>query len=95
MLRGIQEVLRSYHKKVNCPLQTYTTDYFIAKTNVSVTRLIQPSSMLPALHAEALVPKPIGYCKVYDEYVVKGILNKGVYESACHSMRSHCCMHPE
>lgn len=71
------------------PPGIYATDDVIAKVEDEALYFTQPSNMTPKEYAEALWIKELRCHHDYDEYVVKGILIKGLHGSLRHSMRSY------
>lgn len=87
-------MLRTHPEVVNCLLQTYAANNFIAKTDAALRRYIPPSTVFPMKYAEALRNKSLKCSKVYDAYVLKGIFIDGPHESVHHGMPSYRSTHP-
>lgn len=71
---------------MNYLLETYTTDDVIAEGAVEIPQFTQPSNFALTVYAEDLCSKMIGCNLVYDEYVLKEIINEGLIGSIRHRM---------
>lgn len=83
----MQAMLRRYLEVVKYLLQTYLSQDVVAETNAALTCYTQPSTVMPVQYVKALVYKSLKYREVYEEYLLKGLLIKGLHESLHHSMQ--------
>lgn len=78
--------LTSYCEVVNNLLETYATDDVIVETEAEIMRYQQPWNKTPIEYAELLCSKALGCDRIYDKYVIKGVVSEFLHESIRHSM---------